>query len=194
MSMPMQRKRDQKILEKPSSAVIAEHHVHTWKGFLSEAKRSGLKLGFFENYSGKGLQKEGKHIMEEAVFFSIEKGIIIYAYTFSGKSANYAKLYGELLRKDAIMTEKQKNALTMFNHWQVKKDVIPFAMDVKQGMESQIQSLSKLFEFCSPWIAQQEIQFVNIIEKDGTDMSKRESITWDKLSRCDPKVREILGV
>lgn len=194
MSMPMQRKRDQKEQEKPPSILITEHHVHTWKEFLAEAKRAGFKLGLLEDYSGKGLQKDGKCIKEEVILFSRENGVIVYAYTFSGRTANYARIYGELQRKNRTMTEIQRRATNKFNHWQQKEDVIAFAMDVRQGIETPIQNLSNLFGFSTPWKVHQEMQFVNTVERDGANGQKREIITQEKLNRCNPVIREILGI
>ncbi len=194
MSMPMQRKRDQQAEEKRSSITIRRYHVHTWEAFLEEAKKAGLEVGFFENYSGDGLRKGDNHIKEEAIFFSRRKGIILYAYTFSGKTVNYAKLYGELQKQETKLTEEQKRALRMFNHWQNAKSILSFSMDARQGVMESIKTLDQAFGFHSHWSIKQEIQFVNIVEKDGADMAMRERITEDKLSKCNPIIREILGI
>ena len=190
----MQRKRDQIREIQSTSIVIAEHHIHTWDEFLGEAKKSGLKIGLFDNYSGNGLQKDGKHIKEEVILFSREKGIIVYAYTFSGKTANYARLYGELQRSSQTMSDAQKRIASKFNHWQQKGDVISFAMDVRQGKETQIQNLSRLFGFSAPWKLTQEMQFVNTVEREDANSQKREIITQRKLNKCDPKLKEILSI
>ena len=194
MSMPMKRKREQQEPEKTPHTITAEHHVHNWQEFLSEAQKSGLKIGLHEDYEGKGLKKGEMHILEEIIFFDKERGFILYAYTFSGKSVNYARLYGELQRKDTLVSEAQQRLLTKFNHLQKTKDIIAFAMDVRQGVKSHITNLEENFEFRSPWSVIQELEFVNTVEKDGKSAEERKTITQAKLYKCVKGVREIIGM
>ena len=86
------------------------HFDITWIDFIEIAKAYGFKSGYCQKFTGTAWSCEGVE-EEEIIFFHEEKGLILHAESYSGKSVNSAHVYGEVKIGDKL-EEKQWYSLS----------------------------------------------------------------------------------
>lgn len=77
------------------------HFGITWINFIEIAKAYGFKSGYCQKFTGTGWSDKDVE-EEEIIFFHEEKGLILHAESFDGKSVNSAKVYGEVKIGDKL--------------------------------------------------------------------------------------------
>lgn len=153
-------------------------HILTWQEFLENVKEYGFETGFCKSEEGG---------FEERVFFNPQKGIIIYAFTYSGKYANHTVAYGELKIKGDD-TDKTR-VMSSFKHFQISDGVIAFSLDVK-GLE---ELLKMRVQFVIPWRIGQEMQLTNFDERQRLSQKEQNKLIQDKIRKCPREMKAIIG-
>lgn len=165
---------------------IAKHYKcsrsqynESWQEFVENVKEHEFEIGFHNG------QKGG---FEEAIFFNTKKGIVIYAFTYSGMHANHAVAYGEIKTPEKG-TEKAR-MMSFFKHFQMKNGILAFSIDAKEGLE---ELLKRKTEFCTPWKIGQEMQLMNFDERQRLNPNEQKARTEEKLMECPYELRRIVG-
>lgn len=153
-------------------------HPLTWDEFIEDVKVHGFETGFYEGERGG---------FEEQIFFNPQNGIIIYAFTYSGRSVNYAVAYGELKVKGNEV-EKGK-AMKLFKHFQMSDGVIAFSMEAKVLKEL----LSMRVQFALPWKVKQEMQLMNFDERQRLSPKDQIRRMREKIRECPREMKAIIG-
>ncbi len=153
-------------------------YLLTWDAFMEDVKKHGFEIGFHEGEKGG---------FEERVFFNSQNGIIIYAFTYSGRSANHAVAYGELkIKGNEKETEK---VMKLFKHFRMSDGVIAFSLEAKRLEEL----LSMRVQFVSPWRVGQEMQLMNFDERQRLSSNEQSKRIKEKIRKCPREMRAIVG-
>lgn len=161
----------------------------TWVDFIEIVKAYGFKSGYRKKFAGSGWS--GKEVEEEEIiFFHEEKGLILYAESYDGKSVNSAKVYGEVKIADNLEA-KQLEALNGCSHGSNGNGTIYFDVDVREGFCFHLNALSKAFEFSKIWSKPPFLWFLNYMETH-VESSNYKEVSKQKIYACTPEVRKII--
>lgn len=116
------------------------HFGITWQDFIEIVRTYGFKCGFCQKFTGTGWSDEKGIEEEEIIFFHEEKGLILHAESFDGKSVNSAKVYGEV-KINETLTENQWDALNGCSHGGNGNGTMYFDVDVREGFRFHISTL-----------------------------------------------------
>lgn len=105
---------------------------------------------------------------EEIIFFHKEKGLILHAESYNGKSVNSAKVYGEVKTADNLTT-KQLAALNDCSFGNNKNGAMHFDVDVREGFIFHLESLSEAFKFSHSWSTVPFLWFLNYMDTKDPD-------------------------
>lgn len=166
------------------------HYGITWKDFIEIAKAYGFKCGFCQKFIGTGWSDEKGIEEEEIIFFHEEKGLILHAESFDGKSVNSAKVYGEV-KINETFTENQCDALNGCSHGGNGNGTMYFNVDVREGFRFHLDALSEAFEFSTSWTKVQFLWFLNYMDTEKKNYNY-EKINKQKIKACTPEVKKII--
>lgn len=166
------------------------HFGITWQEFIEIAKAYGFKCGFCQKFTGTSWSDEGVE-EEEIIFFHEEKGLILHAESFNGKSVNSAKVYGEVKLKGGNLEENQWDALTGCSHCGNENGTMSFDVDVREGFRFHLDAVSEAFEFSKSWSTVPFLWFLNYMDTKDENYSY-EKINKQKIAVCTPEVRKII--
>lgn len=156
-----------------------------WQEFLCIATSYGFKKGMLQKF--EGILGEEKFDEEEIIFFLEEKGLILHAESFEGKLGS-ATVYGEILahnREDLDVLECQIGTENLLDNG----DTISFSLDVRYGIYSQLDAISKYLMLNEVWKSTPPdfISFYNYMEdKSNPQIMSR------KINACTPEVKKII--
>ena len=165
------------------------HFGITWIEFIEVAKAYGFKSGYCQKFTGTGWSDKGVE-EEEIIFFHEEKGLILHAESFSGKSVNSAKVYGEVKIGDKL-EENQWEALNGCSHGGNGNGTMSFKVDVREGFRFHLDALSEAFEFSKSWSTVPFLWFLNYMDTKDENYSYKK-INEQKIDACTPEVRKII--
>ena len=165
------------------------HFGITWIDFIEIAKAYGFKCGYCQNFTGTGWSNKDVE-EEEIIFFHEEKGLILHAESFSGKSVNSAKVYGEVKIGDKF-EEKQWEALNGCSHGGNGNGTMHFEVDVREGFRFHLDAISEAFEFSKNWSEVPFLWFLNYMDSkvENYDFKK---ITNQKINASTSEVKKII--
>lgn len=167
------------------------HFGITWHDFIEIAKAYGFKCGFCQKFTGTGLSDEKGIEEEEIIFFHEEKGLILYAESFDGKSVNSATVYGEVKLNGDKLEEDQCNALNGCSHGGNGNGTMAFSVDVREGFRFHLDAVSEAFEFSKSWSKVPFLWFLNYMDTEKKNYNY-EKINKQKIASCTPEVRKII--
>ena len=167
------------------------HFGITWNDFIEIAKAYGFKCGFCQKFTGTGWSDEKGIEEEEIIFFHEEKGLILHAESFDGKSVNSAKVYGEVKLNGDKLEEEQWNALNGCSHGGNGNGTMYFNVDVREGFRFHLDAVSEAFEFSKSWSKVQFLWFLNYMDTKKKNYNY-EKINKKKIASCIPEVRKII--
>lgn len=163
------------------------HHGITWNEFKRIVKSYGFELGFRKKFIGTtwvgGDSKE-----EENIFFHKEKGLILYAESFSTKFVYKANVYGELKINENELSQMQRYALASTSHG-TDGDRVYFKADVREGLYAKLDSISASFEFAKQW--KKLNPFFNLSNSFENQTRK---VTREKLKESSSEVCSIVSI
>lgn len=125
------------------------HFGISWIDFIEIAKAYGFKSGYCKKFIGTGWSDKGIE-EEEIIFFHEDKGLILHAESYNGKSVNSAHVYGEVKIGDKL-EENQWEALYGCSHGGNGNGTMSFDVDVREGFRFHLDALSEAFEFSKSW-------------------------------------------
>lgn len=160
------------------------HFSTTWQNFIEIARAYGFKCSFCQKFMGTGI------IEEEIIFFHEEKGLILYAESFGGKSVNSAKVYGEV-KIDEILTKEQRNALHGCSYGNNGNGTMHFDVDVQEGFHFHLDAISEAFQFSTSWTKVPFLWFLNYMDTKKKNFNY-EKINHKKIKACTPEVQKII--
>lgn len=169
---------------------IGDTHLGiTWIEFIEITKAYGFKSGYCQKFTGTGWSDKGVE-EEEIIFFHEEKGLILHAESFSGKSVNSAKVYGEVKIGDKL-EEKQWEALNGYSHGSNGNGTMHFEVDVREGFRFHLDAISEAFEFSKNWSEVPFLWFLNYMDSkvENYDFKK---ITNQKINASTSEVKKII--
>lgn len=166
------------------------HFGITWQDFIEIAKAYGFKCGFCQKFTGTGWSYEGIE-EEEIIFFHEEKGLILHAESFGGKSVNSAKVYGEVKLNDGELERCQWDALDGCSHCDNGNGTMCFEVDVREGFRFHLDAVSEAFELSTSWSKVPFLWFLNYMDTKNKNYSC-EKINKQKIDVCTPEVRKII--
>lgn len=165
------------------------HFGITWIDFVEIAKAYGFKCGYCEKFTGTGWSDKGVE-EEEIIFFHEEKGLILHAESYDGKSVNSAKVYGEVKIGDKL-EKNQWEALNGCSHSGHKNGTMSFDVDVREGFRFHLDALSEAFEFSKSWSTVPFLWFLNYMDTKDKNYSYKK-INEQKIDACALEVRKII--
>ena len=166
------------------------HFRMTWDEFKEKLLVEGFKIGLSEEFN---FEREKKIVKEEEIiYYYPEKGMVIYANSFSEKqSINEGSLYAEIqanTKEDGRTICKWISTGGMINE---KKLIYKTSHDVREGLFSKLKILESAGVFLKKWTDDDRfLWFLNYTEKNDYDYKK---ITQSKIERCPQELREIIG-
>ena len=166
------------------------HFGITWQDFIEIAKAYGFKCGFCQKFTGTGWSDEGIE-EEEIIFFHEEKGLILHAESFDGKSVNSARVYGEVKLNDGKLERCQWDALNGCSHGGNGNGTMYFDVDVREGFRFHLDAVSEAFELSTSWSKVPFLWFLNYMDTKDENYSY-EKINEQKIAACTPEVRKII--
>lgn len=167
------------------------HFGITWNDFIEIAKAYGFKCGFCQKFTGTSWSDEKGIEEEEIIFFHEEKGLILHAESFNGKSVNSAKVYGEVKLNGDKIEEDQWNALNGCSHGGNGNGTMYFNVDVREGFRFHLDAVSEAFEFSKSWSKVPFLWFLNYMDTKKKNYNY-EKINKTKIASCTPEVRKII--
>lgn len=140
-----------------------------------------------------------KNIEEEVILIHMEKGIVIYANSYCGKTKlNKIELYGEVQAKENISEKEILNALDEFAVQDTKYGTIAISLIESQGMISKLNQLNDKFEFVVPWNELPDINFLTYIQEDSLLVNifpkAKDVINKRKLSLVVSGAKQMMGI
>ena len=169
---------------------IGDTHLGiTWIEFIEIAKAYGFKSGYCQKFTGTGWSDKGVQ-EDEIIFFHEEKGLILHAESFNGKSVNSAKVYGEV-KIDDKLEENQREALNGCSHGSNRNGTMHFEVDVREGFRFHLDAISEAFEFSKNWSEVPFLWFLNYMDSkvENYDFKK---ITTQKINASTSEVKKII--
>ena len=165
------------------------HFGITWIQFIEVAKAYGFKSGYCQKFTGTGWSDKGIE-EEEIIFYHEEKGLILHAESFNGKSVNKAHVHGEVKIADKL-EEKQWEALNGYSHGGNGNGTMHFEVDVREGFRFHLDALSEAFEFSKSWSEVPFLWFLNYMDSkvENYDFEK---ITNKKINASTSEVKKII--
>lgn len=160
----------------------------TWQDFIEIARAYGFKCGFCQKFIGTGWSDEKGIEEEEIIFFHEEKGLILHAESFGGKSVNRAEVYGEVKINETV-TENQWDALN--NCGDNGNGTMHFHVDVREGFRFHLDAISEVFEFSRSWTKVPFLWLLNYMDTKKKNYSYEE-INKQKINACTPEVQKII--
>lgn len=169
---------------------IGDTHLGiTWIEFIEIAKAYGFKSGYCQKFTGTGWSDKGVE-EEEIIFFHEEKGLILHAESFNGKSVNSAKVYGEVKIGDKL-EENQYEALNGCSHSGNGNCTMSFNVDVREGFRFHLNALSEAFEFSKSWSTLPFLWFLNYMDSKDENYDFKK-ITKLKINTSTSEVKKII--
>lgn len=165
------------------------HFGITWQSFIEIAKTYGFKSGYCQKFTGTGWSGKGVE-EEEIIFFHEEKGLILYAESYNGKSVNNAKVYGEVKISENI-ERNQWNALNGCSHSGNGNGTMSFDVDVREGFRFHLDALSEAFEFSKTWTKVPFLWFLNYMDTKNKSYDY-EKISMKKIKASTPEISKII--
>ena len=165
------------------------HFGITWIDFIEIAKAYGFKSGYCQKFTGTGWSDKGVE-EEEIIFFHEEKGFILHAESFDGRSVNSAKVYGEVKIGDKL-EKNQWEALNGCSHGGNGNGTMSFDVDVREGFRFHLDALSEAFEFSKSWSKVPFLWFLNYMDTKNKNYSYKK-INKQKIDASTPEVRKII--
>lgn len=165
------------------------HFDITWIDFIEIAKAYGFKSGYSQKFTGTGWSDKGVE-EEEIIFFHEEKGLILHAESYYGKSVNSAKVYGEVKIGNKL-EKNQWEALIGCSHGGNGNGTMSFDVDVREGFRFHLDALSEAFEFSKSWSKVPFLWFLNYMDTKNENYSY-EKINKQKIDASTPEVRKII--
>lgn len=162
----------------------------TWQDFIEIARAYGFKCGFCQKFIGTGWSDEKGIEEEEIIFFHEEKGLILHAESFGGKSVNSAEVYGKVKINETV-TENQLNALNGCGHGGNGNGTMHFDVDVREGFRFHLDAISEVFEFSKSWTKVPFLWLLNYRDTKKKNYSY-EKINKQKINACTPEVQKII--
>lgn len=166
------------------------HYGTTWQDFIEIAKAYGFKCSFCKKFTGTGWSDKGVE-EEEIIFFHEEKGLILHAESFDGKSVNSAKVYGEVKLTGDKFEENQWEALRGCSHGGNENGTLSFNVDVREGFRFHLDAISEAFEFSKVWTTVPFLWFLNYMDTKDKNYNYKK-INKQKINACTPEVRKII--
>lgn len=165
------------------------HFGITCINFIEIAKAYGFKSGYCQKFTGTGWSDKGVE-EEEIIFFHEEKGLILHAESFDGKSVNSAKVYGEVKIGDKL-EKNQCEALDGCSYGYNGNGTMYFDVDVREGFRFHLDALSEAFEFSKSWSKVPFLWFLNYMDTENKNYSY-EKINMQKIVASTPEVYKII--
>ena len=165
------------------------HFGITWQKFVEIVKAYGFKSGYCQKFTGTGWSDKGVE-EEEIIFFHEEKGLILHAESYDGKSVNSAKVYGEVKIGEEL-ERNQWEALNGCSHGGNGNGTMSFNVDVRKGFRFHLDALSEAFEFSKSWTKVPFLWFLNYMDTKDKNYSY-EKINKQKIDASTPEVRKII--
>lgn len=165
------------------------HFGITWIDFIEIAKAYGFKSSYCQKFTGTGWSDKGVE-EEEIIFYHEEKGLILHAESYDGKSVSSAKVYGEVKIGDKL-EKNQWEALNGCSHGGNGNGTMHFDVDVREGFRFHLDALSEVFEFSKSWSKVPFLWFLNYMDTKDENYSYKE-INKQKINACTPEVRKII--
>ena len=165
------------------------HFGITWQKFVEIVKAYGFKSGYCQKFTGTGWSDKGVE-EEEIIFFHEEKGLILHAESYDGKSVNSAKVYGEVKIGEEL-ERNQWEALNGCSHGGNGNGTMSFDVDVRAGFRFHLDALSEAFEFSKSWTKVPFLWFLNYMDTKDKNYSYEE-INKQKINASTPEVRRII--
>lgn len=165
------------------------HFGITWQKFVEIVKAYGFKSGYCQKFTGTGWSDKGVE-EEEIIFFHEEKGLILHAESYDGKSVNSAKVYGEVKIGEEL-ERNQWEALNGCSHGGNGNGTMSFDVDVREGFRFHLDALSEAFEFSKSWTKVPFLWFLNYMDTKDKNYSYEE-INKQKINASTPEVRRII--
>ena len=165
------------------------HFGITWIDFNEIAKAYGFKSGYCQKFTGTGWSDKGVE-EEEIIFFHEEKGLILHAESYDGKSVNSANVYGEVKIGNKL-EKNQWEALSGCSHGGNGNGTMSFDVDVREGFRFHLDALSEAFEFSKSWSKVPFLWFLNYMDTKNENYSY-EKINKQKIDASTPEVRKII--
>lgn len=166
------------------------HFGTTWQEFIEIAKAYGFKCGFCHKFIGTGWSDKKGVEEEEIIFFHEEKGLILHAESFDGKSVNSAKVYGEV-KINETFEENQWDALNGCSHGGNGNGTMHFDVDVREGFRFHLDAVSEAFEFSTSWTKVPFLWFLNYMDTKKKNYNY-EKINKQKIKACTSEVQKII--
>ena len=165
------------------------HFGITWIDFIEIVKAYGFKSGYCQKFTGTAWS--GKGVEEkEIIFFHEEKGLILYAESYDGKSVNKANVYGEVKIGDKL-EKNQCEALNGCSYGGNKNGTMYFNVDVREGLRFHLDALSEAFEFSKSWSKVPFLWFLSYMDTENENYNY-EKINKQKIDASTPEVRKII--
>lgn len=182
----------------------------TWNEFINIIKSYGFKEALHYDYEYKGTTTE-----QALLYYHPTKGLIIWATSyFNGTSLNSGTLHGQVrypetieriavenqwgTRNEIVMTDNLKsgiNSLRGCSH-DAYSDIdkgITFSYDIRGALINKIEEIGTHLEFCSPWVSEQFLWFLDLKEQQTKDRDYKE-ITKEKILKCPDEFKSIVQV
>lgn len=166
------------------------HFGITWQTFIEIAKAYGFKRGYCQKFTGTGWSDKGVE-EEEIIFFHEEKGLILHAESYDGKSVNSAIVYGEVKINGGKLERNQWDALNGCSNGSNENGTMSFEVDVREGFRFHLDALSEAFEFSKSWTKVPFLWFLNYMDTKDKNYSY-EKINKQKINASTPEVRKII--
>lgn len=165
------------------------HSGITWIDFIEIAKAYGFKSGYCQKFTGTGWSRKDVE-EEEIIFFHEEKGLILHAESYDGKSVNSARVYGEVKIGDKL-EKNQWEALNGCSHGGNGNGTMSFDVDVREGFRFHLDALSEAFEFSKNWTKVPFLFLLNYMDTRDENYNYKK-INKQKIDACTPEVRKII--
>ena len=190
-------------LSNPSKKVLLKHIDDTYSGmpwvdFIEIAKAYGFKSSYYNKFMNRYCEDFEE---EEIIFFHEEKGLILYAESFtykndSQKSVNRAHVYGEIKCSFNTLLENPHRILRQCNTGSTPYGTIYIDVDVYEGLRCKLDGIAESFEFMKIWNQANNnttflLFFLNNRETMNINYNSRE-INRKKIDACTPEVRKII--
>lgn len=178
-----------KIKENHLKSINDTHFGITWLEFVKIVKAYGFKCGYCQKFIGTGWSDKDVE-EEEIIFFHEEKGLILHAESFNGKSVNSATVYGEIKIGDKL-EENQYEALNGCSHGGNGNGTMSFDVDVREGFRFHLDALCEAFEFSKSWSTLPFLWFLNYMDSKDENYDF-EKITKQKINASTSEVKKII--
>lgn len=187
--------RDNKIKKDHLKSLGDTYWGMTWYEFKNLIKERGFVEGYSYELEYRGKYDSHSTNEEIIIYYHPEKGLIIYAESFSNKtSINGGTLYGEIQAYDKEREPVIWKWLSTGGCRDVEKGIFATSHDIREGLFSKLDTLESAGRFLNRWTDKKRfLWFVDYMEDDVEGYDYKE-ITREKIKKCPKELQDIIGL